>query len=141
MIGLGAAKFTVLAYDLLHSNLEIKYFHPVLPTSCFGFFTFYSRPSSHLLHEPQLSLGTLADRQCLWERHCREAPSCQGRATGMELAGQTQPHPKEKTPMATFLGTPGDDNHTGTAQGDNMVGLAGNDTLNGLGGEDTLSGG
>jgi Ca2+-binding RTX toxin-like protein len=43
--------------------------------------------------------------------------------------------------MATFFGTPGDDNRTGTAQGDNMVGLAGNDTLNGLGGEDTLSGG
>jgi hypothetical protein len=26
--------------------------------------------------------------------------------------------------MATFFGTPGDDNRTGTAQGDNMVGLA-----------------
>jgi hypothetical protein len=25
--------------------------------------------------------------------------------------------------MATFFGTPGDDNRTGTAQGDNMVGL------------------
>jgi len=43
--------------------------------------------------------------------------------------------------MATFFGTPGDDNRTGTAQGDNMVGFAGNDTLTGLGGEDTLSGG
>jgi Ca2+-binding RTX toxin-like protein len=82
-----------------------------------------------------------ADRQCLWERHCREAPSCRGRATGTGLADQTQPHPKEKTPMATFFGTPGDDNRTGTEQGDNMVGFAGNDTLNGLGGEDTLSGG
>ena len=58
MIGLGAANFTVLAYDMLHSNLKIKYSYPALPTSCFGFFTFYSRPSSHLLHEPQLLLGT-----------------------------------------------------------------------------------
>ena len=79
---------------------KIKYSHPVLPTSCFGFFTFYSRPSSHLLHGPRSLLGHPVDRQCLWERHCRKAPSCRGRATGTGLAGQTQPHPKEKTPMA-----------------------------------------
>jgi hypothetical protein len=57
MIGLGAAKFTVLSYDLLDTDPKTKYSHPVLPISHFGFFTFYSRLSSHLLHEPQLLLG------------------------------------------------------------------------------------
>ena len=61
MIGLGAAKFAALAYDLLHKNPKIKYSHPALPISRCGFFTFYSRLSLHLLHEPQLLLGEFCE--------------------------------------------------------------------------------